>query len=363
MRIVMVNPFHYPFLGGIEHRIHHVSKRLARRHDVYVVTGQLPGTKNVEEIDGYQVIRLPSKFVNIYNPPAIFTRGVGAILKQLDPDIIDFHYRWAPGYTKSVLSIDAKKIFTWHNAFGEGDGAIRALSIINDMVFARHVSSFDRIICVSNFVAEDLLLRGFPPELLAVAPNGVELPSKEKIGKEEDYILFIGRLVRTKGLRYLIKAMRDVDGKLIICGSGPQLKQLRSIAVRNDLQKKISFTGRISEESKNEFLAKCMLFVMPSLIESYGIAAAEAMSYGKPVIGTRVGGLPEVIGDGGIIVRPRDPDALARSINLLIESDDLRKELGRKARERAEGFSWDTIAEKVEGIYGACVHERSGLLK
>ncbi|MDD1773860.1 MAG: hypothetical protein LUQ14_04475, partial [Methanomassiliicoccales archaeon] len=71
MRIVQVNPFHYPYLGGIEHRVHHLSARLSRGNEVTVLTGRLPGTSAEEKIDGYEVKRLDSSYLRIYNPPHI----------------------------------------------------------------------------------------------------------------------------------------------------------------------------------------------------------------------------------------------------------------------------------------------------
>ncbi|MDH7508532.1 MAG: glycosyltransferase family 4 protein [Methanomassiliicoccales archaeon] len=351
MRIAIVNPFHYPYFGGIEHRIHHISKRLASRHEVIVVTGKLPETKEYEEVDGYHIKRLPSSYLNIYNPPMIWTKGIDAALRELKPDVIDLHYRWARGYTKPVVSQNTAKVLTWHNAYGEGVGLLRPLSIINDMLFSRKRNGFQRIVCISNFVARDLISRGFPAEKLSIVPNGVDLPPDERLNKEEDFILFIGRLVGTKGLPYLIEAMRYVDEELIICGTGPDRNRLESLVRKFKLEKKITFLGKVSEEKKHDLLSRCKIFVMPSLIESYGIAAAEGMAYGKPVVGSKTGGLPDVIGEAGILVEPRNARELASSINALLANENLRRDLGRKARERAKEFSWDRAAEMMERIY------------
>src|SRR5512145_1928630 len=113
LRIVQVNAYHYPYRGGIEHRIHHVSKRLAKKHEVIVLTSQLPNSSPEEEIDGYRVVRLPSKYYNIYNPPYVATPGLLEKLAELEPDIADFHYRWAPTYNKAARKYSGKKVFTF----------------------------------------------------------------------------------------------------------------------------------------------------------------------------------------------------------------------------------------------------------
>ena len=93
------------------------------------------------------------------------------------------------------------------------------------------------------------------------------------------------------------------------------------------------------------------MLVMPSLFESLGLAAAEAMSYGKPVVASDSGGLPEVVGDGGIVVPAKDPKRLAEAINALLRDDSRRHDLGAKAKARAARYSWDLAADEMEKIY------------
>ncbi len=358
MRIVQLNPFHYPFTGGIEHRIHHVSKRLSDEHEVFVVTGRLPDTAPEEEIDGYRVIRLESRYIRIYNPPYIITRGVERTLRELDPDVIDFHYRWSPSYKRGVKGYECPRVFTFHNTFGEGEGGTRLLSLLNDYLQASFIKSFDRIVCVSEFVRDDLEERGFSPQKLVAIPNGVEIP--EDVGKEGDYMLFLGRLVSTKGLSYLMKAMKKIsdDGysiELNIAGAGPEENKLRSLVDSLGLQGQVHVLGRVSEERKHRLFRDCRLFVFPSTYESYGIAAAEAMSYGKPVVASDTGGLPEVVGEGGLLVPPKKPGQLAEAIKELLDHDEKRRFLGGRARERAKGFSWDKVARQMEQTYSGVV--------
>ncbi|HUV24504.1 MAG TPA: glycosyltransferase family 4 protein [Methanomassiliicoccales archaeon] len=354
MRIVQLNPFHYPFMGGIEHRIHHISSILAKEHEVIVVTGQLPGTMEEEEMGGYSVLRLPSKLYTNYNPPHIVTKGILAKLNELEPDVVDFHYRWSGSYRKAMKRYLGKKVFTFHNTFGEGEGLMGTFSTLNDIAHTNFVKGFDRVVCVSEFVRNDLKKRGFSPDLLEAVPNGVDPPA-ELSGKEGDFILFIGRLVRTKGLDYLLKAMKSVTTPLVIAGGGPEDQRLRKMIKSNGLEDRVKILGRVSEEEKHRLLSECRLFVFPSVWESYGIAAAEAMSYGKAVITTDVGGLPEVVGEAGMLVPSKQPEALSRAINELISDDDRRRELGLRARERAKGYTWNRAAKEMERIYSDVV--------
>lgn len=350
MRIVQVNAFHYPYRGGIEHRVHHIAKRLAEKHEVIILTSQLPDTASTEIMDRYTVRRLPSKQVNIYNPPYIKTPGLLDELKKLQPDVVDFHYRWAPTYNKAARHYSGKKVFTYHNTYGEGVGLTKIPSIFNDFFWSKRLKQFQKIVCVSEFVRQDLIAREFSPEQLVTVPNGIDMPPEMTIS-DDNFILFVGRLVGTKGLPYLLRAMKTVDSKLVICGGGPDLDKLQRLTGKLGLKDKVKFPGRVSEQEKHKLFSSCSLFVLPSIYESFGIAAAEAMSYGKPIIASNVGGLPEVVNGGGLLANPKDPDDLAKQITFLLNDPEKRKLLGIKAKEIASGYTWDSSAEQMEKVY------------
>jgi glycosyltransferase involved in cell wall biosynthesis len=352
MKVVEVNAFHYPYMGGIEHRIHHQSRRLGLRHKVTVLTSRLPGTLERERMDNYDVVRLDSRYVDLYNPPHVTTPGILEALEELDPDIVDFHYRWSGTYNKAARSYSGAKTFTFHNTFGEGVGIMRPFSILNDSLWKKHLLKFEKMICVSDFVRTDLVARGFDPDRLEVVSSCIEMPP-QRVTEEEDYILFVGRLVATKGIPYILKAMKNVDSRLVICGDGPSRPGLERMTAKLGIDNRVRFEGRVSEERKADLFAGCKMLVMPSLFESLGLAAAEAMSYGKPVIASSSGGLPEVVGDGGLVVPPKNSILLAQAMNRLLNDEELRRSLGVKAKERAALYSWDLAVEKIEKIYAS----------
>jgi len=174
MKIIEVNPFYYPYSGGIEHRIHNISKYLAKKHQITILTSRLPGTDEIEYKDGYKIIRLPSRYINVYNPPHVITKGVKEAIDRLEPDVVNFHYRWARSYNEPAREYEGNKVFTFHNTFGEGAGITRIPSIINDVLWQRSLVKFAHISCVSRFVKDDLVIRGFDDNRLDVIPNGIE---------------------------------------------------------------------------------------------------------------------------------------------------------------------------------------------
>ena len=351
MRFVDVNPFFYPHHGGIETRMHDTARLLAAKgHDVTILTGRLPDTPEEEMTDyGYRVVRLPSRLINIYNPPFISSKGVLEALESMDADVVNYNYRWAPSYNKDLKRYDGRKVFTYHNMWGEGIGVQARLSEINDNGFRSTLDTFDHIVCVSDYVRDDLIRRGIPTERLTTIPTCMDMPPLRDV-PEGDYILSLGRLVATKGLSYLIDAMEEIDCRLVLCGKGPEEKEIRRRVERLGLQDRVDMRGYVSEEEKNALIDGCRLFVMPSLFESFGLAALEVMSHGKPLVCTDVNGLPDTVRDGGVLVPPRDSRAIAYAVISLLADDDERKEKGMRARAVAETYTWDRwipVYEKV----------------
>ena len=201
MRFVDVNPFFYPYKGGIERRMHDTARLLAGRgHEVTILTSRLPDTEEEERTEwGYRIVRLPSRFINVYNPPYVSSKNVLETLDSMDADVVNYNYRWAPSYNKDLKKYDGRKVFTYHNMWGEGIGMQARISEINDNSFRSTLDSFDHIVCVSDYVRDDLIRRGVPPERTSTVPTCMDMPPLRNL-PEEDYILSLGRLVATKGL-------------------------------------------------------------------------------------------------------------------------------------------------------------------
>lgn len=351
MRFVDVNPYFYPYKGGIENRMHDTARMLVERgHDVTILTGRLPDTQE-EEItpEGYRILRLESRTIDLYNPPFISSKGVYESLVSLDADVVNYNYRWAPSYNKPLARYDGPKIFTYHNMWGEGTGLTGLVSEFNDRMFRSTLETFDRIACVSDYVKNDLIRRGITKEKLVTIPTGLDA-GEFNISEEGDYILSLGRMVKTKGLDYMVRAMAEVDCKMYICGKGPEEARIRSLISKLGLGDRIEMLGYVSEERKRELMCGCKFFVMPSLFESFGLAAVELMSCGRPLVCTNVNGLPETVGDGGLIVNPKDPKALSEAMNRLLADGELRSTLGGNARRRAEYYSWEGIMDDYERL-------------
>lgn len=176
---------------------------------------------------------------------------------------------------------------------------------------------------------------------------------------EGEYIAFIGRLdVYMKGIDILLEAfnkLSDTSIELRIAGSGPKKSRLtiEKYLRKFEIEDRVNMLGRISDSEKKDFLAKALFCVMPSRYEGWGIAAIEAASCAKPVIGTKISGLQDAIIDGktGILVEPENSDALVAAMEKLLSDKDLRLKMGDSGREWARNFEWESIAEKQYEFY------------
>ncbi len=179
-------------------------------------------------------------------------------------------------------------------------------------------------------------------------------------------VLFTGRLIERKGLKYLLQAVPRIlartPAKFIITGDGDQRAQLESQCQEMDLQDHVEFLGFVSTEQLAKEYDQCRLWVNPGIYDSWGdaeglgIGSIEAYSYYKPVVASRVGGIPDTIINGktGYLVPQKDPAALADAITDLLLSPAKCERFGRAGFEFAKHkFSWTRIVGELEGLYAS----------
>jgi len=202
-------------------------------------------------------------------------------------------------------------------------------------------------------------------------PNGVDTerfhpdvePELDEYDTEGRFVvLTTRRFVPKNGMKYLVKSIphTDEDVFFLLLGDGPERKQLRRWIEDRGLSDRVAMPGEIPNEEIDEYYALADVSVLPSLKEAISISALESMANGTPVIGTAVGGLPELIKDGanGLIVEPKDPEAIASAITSLANDPVLLDEMSREARETIlANYSWGAIGERTEQIYRQLVSD------
>ena len=164
-----------------------------------------------------------------------------------------------------------------------------------------------------------------------------------------------------KGLRYLLQAVSDVARKrnlrLVVVGQPKKDGDIPSLIQELGIGGPVEFTGRIRQEDLVHHYAEAAAAVVPSVYEGFGLPAGEAMACGVPVISTRGGALPEVVGDAGLLVPPADAAALATAIETLLRHPDYAARLAQKGLNRVQRhFTWQRAAEKTTAVYRRAMH-------
>ncbi len=222
-------------------------------------------------------------------------------------------------------------------------------------------------LCASSFIRERLLAMGFPEARTKVHYIGIDHRNihPRDPGEETTTILHVGRLVELKGARYLIRAFADVigrirDAQLVIIGDGPLRRPLQRLTRSLGLENSVRFLGARPHSEVLAWMRKASMLVLPSIrtatgrTEGLGMVLLEAAAIGVPAIGSRVGGIPEVVihGETGLLVPSRDHEALALQMRELLENPAARHRMGVQARAHIErNFDIQAQTEILESYY------------
>jgi len=229
----------------------------------------------------------------------------------------------------------------------------------NDRLYNRRV---DGVVAISQRIAEVLLEAGVKKEKIRVIHSGIDaspfLQLREaKRDSDLPVLGTVATLEKRKGHRFLLEAAallkrQGFRAKYRFAGEGGETNSLQKMAVELNLQDEVVFMGFVLDIP--DFLSESDIFVLPSLYEGLGISILEAMAAGKPVVATRVGGIPELVEDQvtALLVPPKEPSALARAISQLFSDRAGARRMGERARERVRHhFTIEQMAKKNEDYY------------
>ena len=283
-------------------------------------------------------------------------------IRRLHPDLIHAHF-FNDGLDAIELGVklDLPVVTTVHgHDITKHENAV-AQSSTNRRFFDR----VDRIIAVSEFMAEQALARGCPESKLLQHYIGIDLDkfTQPKNESEQPSLLFVGRLVEKKGCTYLLQAMEHLkkrfpELRLTIIGEGELKSSLQQEAVSRQLD--VEFSGTATAAEIRQQLARSWLFVAPSItaqsgdMEGLGMVFLEAQALQTPVVSFRSGGLVEAVEEGttALLSTEKDIAGLTENIAQLLENSTLRHNMGTEGRKRVEeNFDVRKQCAKLESIY------------
>lgn len=342
----------------------------------------IPYYRDSREIDGWGALRKARMLIDIPYSRRV-ERDIVAVIHACRPDVAHVHNVFpllTPAVYRAIRSSGVPVVQTVHNfrflcpngQFFVDDrvcelcqerGYTSAVwnrcmqdSVLVSAAYATAIArswktgilpfGIDSFIVLNNFFAERLVAAGVPQERIRLLPNYVSECVKN-VPPKGQYMLYLGRLSREKGIRTLLEAWRQIDDvPLKIAGSGPLLDEVRRMA--NELGGgRIEVLGHVHGDAKHELLKGALGAIVPSeWYENFPVSVVEAMAHGTPVLASHIGGLPELVADSatGLLFQPGDVESLVNATRRFLSEPGLRERLA------------DGALAKAHALYGPVTH-------
>lgn len=373
MRILIITPSVYPYeIGGAQMHSYYIAKGLTRNQRVKIVS---IGKEKLEEtLDGvqYHLITIIKKAPL---PTIMFIVKSFPIIVKYKPKIILVDLISSETFIAPLLKLIFKipYIATAHGSeIRRYKKRTKLFRTFDEKMKSMVIKKANFVVAVSKEIA-DILTRDWaiPKERVCVIGNGFD---SEKIcnaktdsveRKSTNRLVYVGRLVPEKDLFTLLRAMTSLsnlgnNASLDIIGDGPCFKELNQFCVESGILN-VNFLGCLSHEKVLEAISNSDIFVLSSIEEGLPIVIIEAMSLGKPVIATSVGGIPELIVSGfnGYLVPPKSIESLVNAIELILNDSVLYETLSKNALKSVEPLLWSKISEKYEEILYSLISKKT----
>lgn len=394
MKILILTPTFFPFTGGAERGIYEITRRLAARHQVLLLTPK-PGKKYRQDYsslfkeiksrntpvlgddqvfgikrfrDTWNMIEWPGQgklggIIPPFSPSSVW--ATVRVARHFQPDVLCVFY----GLPSGLAGLVAKKRL----------GLPFVLALIGRdipgpnfpplwkkyLAFVAHRA--DRIIFISKYCRERLSDRknlageiipfGVDFDTFKPQPRDNYIRKRFGIPGSRPLLFSVQRLDPWKKTEVLIRTIHFLDKSglavsAIIGGIGPEKKKLEHMIHRLNLENKVFLPGFIPERELPVYYASADIFCFHSTFETFGLVLLEAMASGKPIVTVRSTAIPELIEDRktGLLVETESPQQLAQAIAYLLENQELREKLGQEARSKALEFSWTKVAQQYEKV-------------
>ena len=288
-----------------------------------------------------------------------WARRIRRLIKKISPDILHAHWATSYGLLGALSGFHPFILSTWGNDIIISPQKYWIIKKLVEFTLRKA----DLVTATSKMLAEATSKFIYDEKPVHTIPFGVDVdlfsPLKEKSLNDNICIGIVKALEKSYGIEYLIRALKIVvdegyEPNLLIVGEGSLRNKLEALTETLNLSSLVEFIGEVDNYTVVEYLQKMDIFVVPSILESFGVAALEASSCAIPVIASNIGGLPEVVNDGttGFLVPPCDSESIAAKIIQLIGEPSLRKQLGIQGRKFVlENYDLNLCGQKMEKIY------------
>ncbi len=368
--IILFSAFYDPWMSGAERCVQEVVGRLSGRYHFTLFTCRLSRTVPARESrSGHEIVRLGvghpiDKWLFPLLAPLAALRVRAAVAHAVMES-----YAGIALWVLCLLRPRMRTVLTLQSGDLDNDAKQRRIPA---WLWRRIHRSPDRVTAISRFLADRAVRLGADPVRVSVIPNGVDLSRitpQRPAERVAHRIVCVARLSWEKGLGELLEALaivrRDVpDAHLVLVGEGKERIALEAKARALGVAPAVDFRGALPNAEALAVLRTADVFACPSRAEGLGIVFIEAQACGVPPVGTRVGGIPDVIQDGknGLLVPLEDAEALAAALMRVMKESGLRERLVAGARETLARFDWQGIVEHYAALYGRLLQGRSVLI-
>lgn len=363
MRIGLVCPYNIFKNGGVQECVLALRSEYAQAgHEAHIITPRPVGVE-VEEIDGIILVGqsrdVKSPFHTTAQVSVTFDNtAIDDLLSHHKFDVLHFHEPWVPIVSRQILMrSNTVNIATFHAKLPE-----TMMSKTIERVITPYTKSilkyFDSFSAVSTAAAE--YISSLTDEDIEIIPNGIDVDKfcVQKNIRKDNTLLFIGRLEKRKGVKYLLQAYKELlnqmpDVRLLLAGDGPERERLEEYVKYHRLSN-VEFLGFVDEAKKIELLNEATVYCSPAIYgESFGIVLLEAMAAGVVTVAGDNPGYSSVMQDTGAIslVNVKDTQAFARRLQLLLTDEELRKVWNDWASDYVTQFEYAKIAKQYLKLY------------
>jgi phosphatidylinositol alpha-mannosyltransferase len=369
VKLALVSPYDFAYPGGVTEHVAHLAEQfLARGHDVHIVAPSSDDeAEPISSIDApiHRIGRVVSIPAN--GSVARITLSLRSylqakrLLQEEQFDLIHLHEPMMPALPLTVLRhSNATNVGTFHAFRNTPLTYFYGKPILRPFFRKLHGH-----IVVSS-AAQDFVGEYFRADY-RVIPNGIDYPRfntryppLEQLADGRPTVLFVGRLEKRKGLKFLLRAWpkvleRQPNARLVVVGRGRPLEGYRRFAARQGWSPSdVVFAGYVAAEDLPRYYQSCDVFCAPNTgQESFGIVLLEAMAAGAPIVASDIPGYRDVVSDGeqGLLVEPKNPGAIADAVLRLLANPELRANMRRAGQEKARAYDWPRVATEVLDYY------------
>jgi glycosyltransferase involved in cell wall biosynthesis len=377
MRVALVGDEYYPDIGGAASYAFELSVHLAKFGvEVVVFTHAHPGQPEEEEVAGVKIRRV--KGLVLKNPH----RAASLLLfrrchKYISSGKFDAVHGLDVYSTMAMMAVRFARrhripcVMTCHTVMNSG-----FLIFWQRLIgWALNLRGADRVVAVSQAAARFSHSLGFPERRISVVPNGVDLSCfngqvdaslmRNELGiGQEPLVVTASRLIKRKSPGLLVSAFVRVlevvpDAKLVIAGSGREEENLSRQVESLNIGNSVFMVGGLAREKVAQLMRTANVFVLPSKMESFGLALLEASAAGVPIVCSNAGGAPEVFQHdlNALLYAAGDDNAMAEAIIRLIQDKELANKIAANAVETANRFTWETTAKRTLQVYEEVLQE------